>query len=391
MHAHLSQCSLAVALLALPSGDLPPRTDDPPALLIVDPTHGNDRAPGTKEKPLRSISAAIARLPDPLEQSATIALAPATYGTTGGNGMSEHSLALMRRMRPGVTVTIDGPAPDQAPVVFAWNGGEPLIDAREGTWRLSGIQIGSGESGQKRGVLASGPVEVVLDGVSIRLCSNSDAGIFARRGGRIALRGVIRLNDPPPDGEESFCGVIATDQGVVEFDEREGSSLVLGNGSLSASYYGTIRLGCESASITSRTHSNCLSIGNSGRIDLRNTDTTLVATDPKNTPIGLEHDGHVLAEDAHIRIRGKNDSAIALQKASTLTCNDVELDGSFQYALWASSGSMFVGAFLGDLGRVEASTGATVHIEKLNGKVVGPVDARSGGLISLPDRVVSSR
>jgi hypothetical protein len=295
----------------------------------------------------------------------------------------------MRRMRPSDGRT-RGASEAEGPVVFAWNGGEPLVDAREGTWRISGVQVGSSERAEARRA-RDWTIEVILDGVAFQLRSTSDAGIFARRGGRIALRGAIRLNVPPPEGEESFSGVIATDQGVVEFDERQGSSLELGNGSLSASYYGSIRLGCESASITSGTRSNCLSIGNGGRIDLRNAETTLVATDPKNTPIGLEHDGHVLAEDAHIKIRGKNDAAIALQKASTLTCNDVELDGEFEYALWATSGSMFVGAFLGDLGRLEASTGATIHVEKLNGKVVGPIEAKSGGVISLPDRVVSSR
>ena len=65
-----------------------------------------------------------------------------------------------------------------------------------------------------------------------------------------------------------------------------------------------------------------VSIGNGGRIDLRNTVTTLRATDPKNTPIGLEDDGHVLAEDAHVVIEGPNDAAIALQKASAFFCND---------------------------------------------------------------------
>jgi hypothetical protein len=360
-------------------------------LLHVDAARGDDTADGTREHPLKTISAAIARLPDSLDRSAAIELAPGNYTSTGAVAMNGHSLWLARRMRPGASVEIRGPEADGEAPVLAWTSGDSMVDAREGSWKLRHLVIGAGELGQKRGVQASGPVEVILQDVTFRLRSSSDAGVFARRGARIALRGRIRLNDPPPGESENFSGIVATDSGVVEFDERKGSSLEMGNGSLSASYYGSIRLGCEGASITSRSRSNCLSIANSGRIDLRNTPTRLVASDPKNTPIGLEHDGHVLAEDAKITIVGANDAAIALQKASTLTCNDVELKGKFEYALWASSGSMFVGSFAGDVGRLEARTGATIHVERVNGRIVGPIDARSGGLVSLPERVVTSR
>jgi hypothetical protein len=108
-----------------------------------------------------------------------------------------------------------------------------------------------------------------------------------------------------------------------------------------------------------------------------------------NTPIGLEHDGHILAEDAHLKIIGPNDSAIALQKASTLTCNDIELDGEFEYALWASSGSMFVGRFLTDVSKLDAKTGAQILVEGIAGRL-GEAVAQSGGLISLPNRLVRS-
>jgi hypothetical protein len=389
MHAFDPVCVRALVLLA----SLAPAFARPIAAvdrdLHVDPVRGDDSAEGTKERPLRSISAAIAKLPDPLDRSASISLSPGIYTSTGGVAMSERSLELVRRMRPGVSVEICGVETDGKPTVLAWKS-EIMVDAREGAWKLRRLVIGTEEPGQKRGIQASGPVEVLAQDVSFRLRSNSDAGVMSRRGARVALRGTIRLNDPPPDGE-SFSGIVATDSGVVEFDERQGSFLELGNGSLAASYYGSIRLGCEAASITSRTRSNCLSIGNSGRIDLRNTPTLLVATDPKNTPIGLEHDGHVLAEDAKITIVGTNDAAIALQKSSTLTCNDVELKGKFDRALWASSGSIFVGAFVGDVGRIEATTGASIHIEKVGGKVIGPIEARHGGIVSLPDRVVTSR
>ncbi len=51
---------------------------------------------------------------------------------------------------------------------------------------------------------------------------------------------------------------------------------------------------------------------------------------------------------------------------------------------------MFVGRFLGDVARLEASTGAGIHVEKIGGKLVGRVVAKSGGVVSLPDRTVHS-
>ena len=47
-----------------------------------------------------------------------------------------------------------------------------------------------------------------------------------------------------------------------------------------------------------------------------------------------------------------------------------------------------MGRFLGDVTALRARTGAQIHIEALAGEVTGTVEARSGGLISLPDRVV---
>ncbi len=173
---------------------------------------------------------------------------------------------------------------------------------------------------------------------------------------------------------ESFSGIIAEDHGLVMFAETQGASLDMGNGSLSASYYGVIRLGCETAKITSwGEQSNNLAINNGGRIDLHGTTTTLCARQKANTPIGLEHDGHILAEGAHIIIQGDNENAIVIQKSSTLTCNDIELRGTFKTAISAMSGSMFVGSFLGDIPGLSASTSATINIEEMKkgGKVVG--------------------
>ena len=68
--------------------------------------------------------------------------------------------------------------------------------------------------------------------------------------------------------------------------------------------------------------------------------------------------------------------AIALQKASTLTCNDIELRGKFGKSLWASSGSMFVGRFRTDVNDIDADTSAQINIEALDGKIRGNVTAK---------------
>lgn len=366
----------------------PPATAMDESELYVDPQKGKDKADGSERRPLASISAALARLPQPLTKSVTIHLASGTYDETGAVGMPARTLELMHTMRPSVEVTLAGPG-EGDPAILDWNGERNMIDARSGSWRLRDLQVGSFKQEQRRGVTVRSPARVTLQNVTIRLRSHSDAGILATDGGRVSLRGAIRLNDDLHDKaeEETFCGIIATDHGVVEFVERKGSSLSMGNGSLSVSYYGSIRLGCEEARITSWTQSNPFALANGGRIDVRNTLTTLRAVLRNNTPIGPEHDGHILAEDAHIKIIGPNDSAIALQKASTFTCNDIELVGEFENTIWASSGSMFVGRFLGDVTKVQAKTGAQVLIEDLAGEFKGPAIVESGGLISVNGKV----
>ena len=381
---------LLLLAVLVPAGPPGLRCQEPATELRVDPAHGSDKNKGDARHPVKSIAAAIALLPDPVTQSVTIALAGGDYDTTGGGEMPERTLQLMRRMRPGVVVHFVA-ADSKKPVVFAWPGSEMVL-ATEGTWAFEGLQVGTFTTDQRRGITVVGPARVELGSVTFRLRSHADAAIWARNGGVAALRGHIAINEHLHDKaeDETFSGVLATEHGIVEFTAHDGSSLVLGNGSLSVRAYGIIRLGCERARITCWTQSNNLTVNSSGRIDLLGTPVTLRAQQRNNTPIGLEHDGHLLAEDAKVTIIGPNDSAIALQKASTFTCNDILLDGEFGYAIWASSGSMFVGRFLGDIRKVEASTGAGIHIEKVAGKVIGPVEARSGGIVSLPDRVVRS-
>ena len=356
--------------------------------LWVDAAHGRPGASGTQQKPCQSISDALALLPETLSSSVTIHLAAGDYSTTGGKHMPSDRLDLMRRMRPGVEVRIAGKSSDGNNTSrFAWEGGTTMVVATEGTWSIENVQIGTGTTRQRRGVMATGPAQVTLKNITFRTRSQSDAAIYAERGGLVLLRGNIRINEDlhQTPRDESFAGIIATDHGIVRFAESDGASLDIGNGSLSASYYGCIALGCKTARITSwGDQSNTLAINNGGRIDLRNTTTTLVAKQKQNTPIGLEHDGHILAEGAHIIIEGENGMAIALQKASTLTCNDIELRGKFDKSIWASSGSMFVGRFLTDVSDLDADTSAQINIEAIQGKVTGHATARRNATISLP-------
>jgi hypothetical protein len=378
-----------------PGNDRSPR-DLPPGGMYVDGVRGSDTAFGDSKRPLKSISAAVALLPDPLTRSVDIYWLGGEYRGTGSRDMPSSTLELMRRMRPEAKVRIIG-RPDESGnlPVMAWEGGPAMVDVREGHWALENVQVGSGSTRQRRGVMVTGPGHVTLKDIKFRTRSLSDAGIFAQRGGKVSLRGAIKLNEHLHDkaDAETFAGIIVEDRGSVQFVERAGASLDMGNGSLSASYYGVIRLGCETARITSwGEQSNNLAINNGGRIDLHGTTTTLCARQRENTPIGLEHDGHILAEGARIVIEGENNAAIVLQKASTLACNDIELRGAFKTAVAAMSGSMFVGRFLGDIPGLSANTSASIHIDQLqkNGRVLGPVSARRGAVISLPDRTVMS-
>ena len=293
-------------------------------------------------------------------RSVMIQVAGGEYPTTGSQNMPAGRLELMRQMRPGVEVRIVGAARDGQPIPrFAWEDGGAMVLAVDGNWSLENVQIGTGTTRQRRGAMATGSGAAHAQRGHIPHAQPIRRRDTRQRGGLILLRGAIRINENMHDSasQESFAGIVATDHGTIRFADTENASLDMGNGSLSASYYGCIALGCKTARITSwGEQSNTLAINNGGRIDLRNTTTTLVAKQKRNTPIGLEHDGHILAEGARIIIEGENEMAIALQKASTLTCNDIELRGKFAKSLWASSGSMFVGRFRTDVNNIEADT-----------------------------------
>jgi hypothetical protein len=363
-------------------------------IIHVDGTKGDDKNSGDAQKPLKSLSAVIAKLKDPLTESVLIELASGTYSETGSVGMPSNCLHLMCRMRPGVRVRISGKKDEAGQVpVLDWKG-EPLIDATEGTWWIENVQMGSFLTTQRQGVAVSKTAHVTLKNVVFRTRSHSGGTIHASRGGKVSLRGSIKINEHLHEKieKETFAGIVAEDHGLVMFEESQGASLDMGNGSLSASYYGVIRLGCETAKITSwGEQSNNLAINNGGRIDLHSSVVTLRARNRLNTPIGLEHDGHILAEGAKVIIEGENGHAIVLQKASSFTCNSVELRGKFRTVLEAMSGSIFVGQFKSDVGSLSATTSASIHVGQIDGKVLGTVLATKGGVVSLPDRTVSSK
>lgn len=365
------------------------------AILYVDAARGSDDAPGTEARPTRSLSAAIARLPDPVTEATIIHVSGGRLASTGGVAMPENRLDLMRRMRPGVTVSIVGLArSDGTGAVLAWEGGEAMVVVREGEWRLERLTIGDGSTRQRRGVMVSGAARVTIKDTVFRTRSHSDAAVYADRGGLAELRGLIDINGQMHDAEpeaDSFSGIVATHHGRVAFTGDAGSRLTMGNGSLSAEYYGVIELQCQDARITNWTdQSNLIAVNNSGRVDLHGTPTRLCARRKGNTPIGLEHDGHVLAEGARIMIEGENDHAIVLQKASSFFCNDVALTGAFRWALTAMSGSTLLAGIVGDAHGIEADTGARIIVERVGGKITGPVEARRSAVIVLPDKTVVS-
>ena len=73
-------------------------------------------------------------------------------------------------------------------------------------------------------------------------------------------------------------------------------------------------------------------------------------------------------------MRGANSQAIALQKSSTLFCNDIDLKGALATAVSAMNRSMFIGGFIGSVRVVEARSHVT--IERIDGMLRGPGKAR---------------
>src|SRR5262245_57742883 len=132
----LAALVLAVLILVAPSTAI-----HAAETIHVDGANGDDQDPGSGQRPLRSLSAALARLKEPLTESVAIELAAGTYEETGSVGMPSNCLHLMCRMRPGVVVRIIGRKDEAGRVtVLNWQS-EPMINAGEGTWWFENVQV----------------------------------------------------------------------------------------------------------------------------------------------------------------------------------------------------------------------------------------------------------
>ncbi len=363
----------------------------------VDPVRGNDNNSGTKSSPLKTVSAAIEKVPELVTAAISLHLAPGVYKTTGAKGMPASLLILDRKMRRegdnriDISVHIVGEgrnfegAAEPGEVILDWGTGLQ-IQVDNGIWFLVNIQIGNRSyKGTQQGIIVSGSSSLVhLRNVRIRTTSQSGAGICALRGGEVQLHGRIELNEDLHDKapENSFCGISASYNGVVRWNDPAGV-LSMGNGSLSAGYFGIIELGCKTARITSWVRqANNLAINDSGRIDLHGTETTLCSKHKENTLIGLEDDGHILAENAKIIIETEPDypGSVVLQKASTLYVGTFIVRGKSGVNFAASSGSSLIGAVEGKMGWVGAETGSYIALwcsqkpESINESKHGMID-----------------
>lgn len=357
--------------------------------LYVDSTKGSDQASGARSAPVQTLQAVLDRLPAQVNEDYTIFLAGGVYAQIGGQGAT---LELNRPMREAAVVHI---VSQGAPVTLNWPApGNAMISVTQGHWSLENVQVGSRQKDQREGIRVTGPALLELHTVRVHTASQSAPGLHATRGGMIHLYGKIELNEDLHENSgsgESFCGIEADYTGVVRFQERENSSLSIGNGSLSSVYYGVIELGCSTARITSwHGQANVIAVNNSGRVDFHSTKALLTARNPRNTPIGLEDDGHVLAEGAPITIQGcENSNAIVLQKASSFFCNDVTLVGSFKSPLLSMSGSTMLVGIIGDLNGGDVTTGGRIILEKCTGHLTRPINVTKEGVLILSEGITS--
>jgi len=363
--------------------------------IYVDPVRGRDvKGHGeTQSRPFRSISAAVAVIPEYVQTPTTIHLLQGRYSTTGGHGMPDNHLVLRRRTAPGCYIQLKGEGGENGsdrPAFLDWLGA-PMITVFQGRWRVERVQLGNRDKKQREGFVAQGS-ESLLDLVDVRIrtASHSGSGILAERSGRIHLFGTIELNEDLHDeckDPETFSRIMARDHGRVKFMQSKGASLSIGNGGLGASYYGSVRLGCEAANIKSWAKSHPLVIGNSGRIDLGGTKTQLSSMNPDGILIASEDDGHILAERTHVVLQAGpegNAGAICLQKASTLFGGPFDIRGKFRGTVVTMSGSTFVGKVVGEFGSADAYTGAHLCLQAGSSVPTRVAHARSGATIVLP-------
>jgi hypothetical protein len=357
--------------------------------LYVDPINGNDKASGVLCAPVLTLQGALDKLPAQVNDDCTVYLVGGVYPQSGGQ---IDLLELNRPMRENVIVRI---VSQGAPVTLNWPApGKPMITVTQGHWSLENVQVGSRQKDQPEGIRVTGPAVLDLHTVRVHTGGKRSPGLRATRGGMINLYGTIELNEDLHEDcgtGDTFCRIEADYSGVVRFQERENASLSIGNGSLCSGCYGVIELGCSTARITSwHYQANVIAVNNSGRVDFHSTKALLTARNPRNTPIGLEDDGHVLAEGAPITIQGcDNSNAIVLQKASAFFCNDVTLLGTFKSALLSMSGSTMLVGIIGDLNGGDVTTGARIILEKCTGNLTSPINVGNEGVLVLPENITS--
>ncbi|MCY2954136.1 MAG: hypothetical protein NTU53_19545 [Planctomycetota bacterium] len=309
--------------------------------------------------------------------------------------MPESQLILNRNMPRNVVVSFKGEttkADPGPPVILDWRSEyQYMVLVEHGRWRFSDLQLGTRQKTQRQGFCSEGTSSLLeLENIRIRNASTAGAGIAAQRGGRTHLYGKIELNEDLHDeckDLETYSRVYAGDHGTVQFvGQGPGTLLSVGHGSLSTDYYGCIRLGCERAKITTwDPGGNNLGIANSGRIDLHGTETHLRGMHEEAGLIGLEDDGHILAEETHVILEHcKSRHAIYLQKASKVFGGPFEMRGKFQSSVVTMSGSVFGGTVTGDVTEIHAYTGSHITLESRSSKPTGRVVADSGASITLP-------
>ena len=308
--------------------------------------------------------------------------------------MASSTLELNRQTKHRTKVRIVG----EPSAVFDWEHGGALylVAVTQGHWTIENIQVGTRTGIQWRGIAAIGAGEIDLIDVRLHVGTPSASGLIATRGGQINLSGTIEINEDLHYGgsDQDFARISASYNGSVKFIGSYGTgTLDMGNGSLSASYFGTIELGFGTANITSHTSNNNIAINNSGRVDLHGTPTTLTATHLNNTPVGLEDDGHMLVEGATITINKKpGQHAIILQKSSTMlgggnVVNIVREASDSGLDIWAMSGSILGTGVSGELRSTYAMTAGEIIIESIdnNANLIGPFSTNKFGRIALPD------
>ena len=198
------QTILAIILMVIVLADFSwAETTNNEIHIYVDGTTGNDRNAGKINNPLKTINAAVKRLPRTINKFVTIHIAAGNYRTTGGMGLDAERLELNRPMHKnarvrivGNTVDFDQPA-GAGSVLLNWQtqSRDFLIVATQGHWTLENIQVGSRQSGQRRGIAVTGPAMLELRDDRIHTIGQKGPGICARYGGRIHLFGNIELND----------------------------------------------------------------------------------------------------------------------------------------------------------------------------------------------------